>query len=104
MYNFYNKNMIYSRILIILHLRNIKYVIECLLPIVIYHGCRLNQIPYVSFLGNAWIADGILKHLGLSLTHLKRPHSGENLFETFIEVVKNKFELLDKLKNILAAG
>ena len=51
-----------------------------------------------------WIADGILKHLGLSLTHLKGSHSGENLFETFIEVVEILFKLLDKLKNILAAG
>ncbi|KZS09848.1 Uncharacterized protein APZ42_025826 [Daphnia magna] len=43
-----------------------------------------------------WIQYGKINDICLSLTHLKGPNSGENLFETFIEVVENDFGLLHK--------
>ncbi|KZS09722.1 Ninjurin C-like protein [Daphnia magna] len=54
----------------------------------------------VSFLGNYDALDPVRKDECLSLTHLKGPHLGENLFETFIEVVEKDFGLLHKIMSV----
>jgi hypothetical protein len=40
--------------------------------------------------------------VGLSLIPLKGPHTGQNLFETFIDVVEKEFGILQKVYKLIA--
>lgn len=45
-----------------------------------------------------WIENANMKELALALIPLHGPHSGENLFDAFIQVVDKEFNILKKVK------